>query len=392
MQTTDAFEGLACRDCGATHPAATVGPCPDCSGPLSAVLSTADLSREALAAPDRTGLGRFEGLLPFRADDLVSLDAGGTALLDLADLAAEVGVGSLAVKDEGRNPTGALADRGAALAVSAARLAGAGTVALASPGNGAQAVSAAAASAGLASRSFVPSRTPFVNKAMINVHGGEMTVVPGRYDDAEAAYEEALDGEDWFPAGPAATAYPLDGAKTVAFELVLQRDWQVPDAVVVPVASGTGLVGLAKGFQELLDAEVLDREPSLYAVQPDGCAPIVTSWRGAGDAVTPVERPDTICGELEIPAPGRGGQVLSALDGTDGGAVAVTDEAVLEAATGLAEAGVTASVSAGAALAGARELVAGEVLSEGNDVVLLNPLSGNKEADILRSHLMSKGI
>jgi threonine synthase len=392
METTHAFAGLACRDCGASHPAATFGGCPDCDGPLSAVLETDGLTRETFAGQSRSNLGRFERVLPFGAEQLVDLAAGGTPLVAVPGLADDLGVDGLAVKDEGRNPTGALADRYAALAVTAAREGSATDVALPSPGNGAQSVAAAAARVGLDSHAFVPSRTPFVNKAMINVHGGDMTVVPGRYDDAALAYAEAAQDEDWFPAGDAATAYPLDGAKTVAYELVLQRDWGVPDAVVVPVAHGTGLVGLAKGFQELLDGGLLDAEPRLYGVQPAGCAPVVTSWEGAGGAVTPVDTPDTICGELEIPSPGRGGQVLSALEGTGGGAVAPTDEAILEAATGLAEAGLTASVSGGAALAGARELAGAGVLDRGADVVLVNPLSGNKEADILRSHLMRKGI
>jgi len=392
METTDAFAGLACGECGTGHAADTVGRCPDCGGALSAVLEPADLDREALAGGTRGGLGRFEPLLPVPADRLVRPDAGETPLVEVPGVADGVGVASVAVKDEGRNPTGTLADRAAVLTVGVARDLGATDVALASPGNAAQAVAAAAARAGLEARAFVPSRAPFVNKAMINVHGGEMTVVPGRYDDAAAAYREAAAGADWFPAGAFATAYPVEGAKTVAFELALAPDRTVPDAVLTPVAHGTALVGLAKGFRELEAAGLIETVPRLYAAQPEGCAPVVRSWEGAGQALTPVEQPDTVCGELEIPDPAGGARVLSALAETDGGAVAASDEAILEAATTLAEAGLTASVSAGAALAGARALADGGVLDPSAEVVLLNPVSGNKEADILRSHLMSKGV
>jgi len=392
METTDAVVGLGCRACGTTHPADTVGHCPACDGPLAVRFDPGDLTRDALVARDRRGLARFAGLLPFRVDRLDPLEAGDTPLLALDELGEGLGVGSLAVKDEARNPTGALADRAATLTVAAAREVGASAVALPSPGNGAQAVAASAARAGLDSHAFVPSRTPFVNKAMINVHGGEMTVVPGRFADALAAYEEAMAEADWFPAAGFATAYPLEGVKTVAFELLAQRGWTVPDAVVVPVGHGTGLVGIEKGFRELVAGGLIDEEPRLFAVQPAGCAPIASSWTGAGEAVTPVEGPDTICGELEIPDPRRGRGVLEALSRTDGGAVAVPDEAILEAATSLAAAGPTVSVSGGAALAGASALAEGDALGADADVVLVNPLSGNKEADILRSHLMSKGI
>jgi threonine synthase len=392
METSESFAGLSCRDCGARFSAETIGRCPDCDGPLSAAFDLTALSRETLAGADGNGLGRFDAVLPFDRDRLVSLVAGGTPLVAVPEIADAIGVGSLAVKDEGRNPTGALADRAAALTVTAARSSGASAVGLASPGNGAQAVAAAAARADRDAHLFVPTRTPFVNKAMINVHGGDMTVVPGRYDDAAAAYRNAAADAAWFPAGDFATAYPLDGAKTVAYDLLLDRDWSVPDAVVVPVGHGTGLVGLAKGFRELLQAGLVDDEPRLYAVQPEGCAPVVESWAGAGDAVTPVEHPDTVCGELEIPDPAGGSEILDAIDGTGGGAVACSDEELLAAATDLAEAGLSASVSGGAALGGARGLADADVLEGSDDVLLLNPHSGNKEADILRSHLMREGI
>ena len=392
METSDAVVGLVCGECGATHPVETVGHCPDCEGPLAVSIEPGDITRTDLDGRERRGLARFSGLLPFPADRLDPLEAGDTPLLGVEELCHELGVGSLAVKDEARNPTGALADRAATLSVTAAREVGATAVAVPSPGNGAQAVAASAARAGLDSHAFVPSRTPFVNKAMINVHGGEMTVVPGRFADALAAYEDAMAEADWFPAAGFATAYPLEGVKTVAFELLTQRDWTVPDAVVLPVGHGTGLVGVEKGFRELVAADLIDEEPRLFAVQPAGCAPIASSWTGAGEAVTPVEGPDTVCGELEIPDPRRGRGALEALSRTDGGAVAVPDEAILEAATSLAAAGLTVSVSGGAALAGASALAEGSALGADSDVVLVNPLSGNKEADILRSHLMSKGI
>ena len=387
MDTTEAFVGLRCTDCGATHDPETAGRCPECDGLLDAAyeVGSVDLSGHAL--------GRYAPLLPFPAEAIVSLEVGGTPLVDCPELAEELGVGAVYVKDEGRSATGAFVDRGLALAVTAAREAGATDVALPTTGNGGQSAAAHAARAGLASHSFVPSRTPFVNKAMINVHGGDMNVVEGRYPDAVAAFEER--DPDWQSVAAFENSYRHEGAKTLAYEVAESAGEGVtgatPDAVVHPTAHGTGVVGLEKGFREFREADLSEAAPRLYAVQPDGCAPVVDAWEGDGE-VTGVEHPDTICGPLEVPEPAGGARVLEALEGTDGAAVAVSDDALLTGATDLAATGLTMGATGGAAVAGARRLADRGAFGDEDVVVLVNPTTGNKEEDILRSHLMKQGI
>ena len=391
METTEWVAGLRCQDCRTLFDAATAGRCPDCGGTLDVDLQDPSVDRDAFAAPVGAGLSRYAPVLPFSVERLVSTGAGGTPVVDCPDIGDALGVGSLAVKDEGRNPTGALADRGAALAVTAAREQGATDVALPSMGNTAQAVAAVAARAGLASHAFVPSRVPFVNKAMINVHGGDMTVVGGRYADAAAAFRDAVEAEGWHRLDAFSTPFRHEGLTTAAYELCEQFGWAVPDAVVVPTGHGTAIAGLHLGFRRFAEWGLIDERPRLYAVQAEGCAPIVTARDRGASSVSPVETPDTVCGPLEIPEPAGGRRVLDAVDSSDGGAVAVDDEAMLEAAVDLAEAGLTAGVSAGAALAGARTLATTGDLAAADDVVLVNPTSGTKEADLLRSRLMSQG-
>ena len=387
MNTTEAFAGLRCTDCGTTVDPAAVGRCPECGGLLDAVYdhdSGGDFSGH--------GLGRYAPLLPFHGESLVSLGTGGTPLVAVPELADELGVAAAYVKDEGRNPTGACVDRGVALAVTAAKEAGASDVALPTTGNGGQAVAAYAARAGLASHSFVPSRTPFVNKAMINVHGGDMNVVEGRYPEASTAFEEQS-AEGWYSLAPFENPYRHEGAKTLAYELAdaVALD-SAPDAVVHPTAHGTGAVGLHKGFRDLRKQNRVDTAPDLFAVQPEGCAPVVDAWNREAETVTAVERPDTICGPLEVPAPTGGQQVLEALRAGGGGAVAVDDDDLLEAATDLAAGGLTIGATGGAAVAGARQLADRNAFGPDDVVVLVNPTTGNKEEDILRSHLMKQGV
>jgi threonine synthase len=392
MQTTEAFASLRCLDCGATHDPTTPGRCPECGGPLdpSYDLNPDAVTRGAFETGDGDGLAAFADVLPFPEEALVTAGEGRTPLVAVPSLADELGVAAAYVKDEGHNTTGSVVDRGMALAVTAARERGVSDVALPSMGNGGQAAAAYAARAGLDAHAFVPSRVPFVNKAMVNVHGGDMTVVEGRYADAADAFAGAMADEEWHSVAPVDSPYRHEGAKTLAYETAAGLDWTAPDAVVHPTGHGTGVVGLRKGGADLVEWGLADAEPRLYAAQAEGCASIA-AWEEASDP-EPWDRPDTICGPLEIPDPAGGAYAVDALDATGGGAVAADDEAILAGAVTLAEAGVTMGATGGAAVAGARALADRGAFAVDDVVVLVNSVTGNKEADLLRSHLMSRGI
>jgi threonine synthase len=392
METTAAFAGLRCTDCATVHDASVTHRCPDCRGTLTATYEDVDVTAADLTPDTSAGIAAYAALLPFPADALVTSGEGATPLVACPDLADDLGVREVYVKDEGHSTTGAALDRGMALAVSAALAHGATDVAVPSMGNGGQAAAAYAARAGLDSHSFVPSRTPFVNKAMINVHGGDMSVVGGRYADAVDAFEDAMADEEWYSLAAFETPYRQEGAKTLAYEIAEQLAWQAPDAVVHPTGHGTELVGLHRGGRELAEYGVVDDQPRLYAAQANGCPPIAAAWEDGADEPEAWERPDTIVGPLEIPDPAGGTAVLDALEATGGAAIATGDETILEGATSLAETGVTMGASGGAAYSGAQALADQGAFDADDVVVLVNPTTGNKEADILRSHLMSKGI
>ncbi|MCU4800933.1 pyridoxal-phosphate dependent enzyme [Halobacteria archaeon HArc-gm2] len=394
MTTDTAFRVFECLDCGRTVDDVGVAyRCPDCDGLLGASYDeSAFPDRATVAARDAAGPRRYAEFLPFSADATVSLDEGNTPAVDCPSLADDLGVATALIKDEGRNPTGAAADRGLSLAVTAAVQRDATDVALPTTGNGGQSAAAYAGRAGIDSHSFVPTRCPFVNKAMVNVHGGDMNVVEGRYADALAAYEDAVaDGEEWAPVGPA-SPYRREGAKTVYFELVEALRWEAPDAVVVPVGHGNVIAGLAAAIDDLDAAGIVADSPRLYAVQPEGCPPVYDSWAEQGQ-LDSVETPDTIVGPLEIGDPAAGDLAVDAVDRTDGRAVVVDDDAILEAgADAASETGVEVGATGGVAVAGARALADDGHLNADDTVALLNPVAGSKEADLLRSYLMSQGM
>lgn len=391
MDTADALDGVRCLDCDGLHDA-PASRCPDCDGALAPAYDEAALrdAHDGLSGADGTGLARHAAVLPFDSDQLVTTSEGDTPLVSCPELADELGVRAVSVKDEAQNPTGSIVDRELALAVTAANEQGATDVALPTTGNGGQAAAAYAGRAGLDSHSFVPSRTTFQNKAMINVHGGDMNVVGGRYGDALGAFSDAIADEDWHSLAPFDTPYRHEGAKTVAYELAAGDG--VPDAVVCPTGHGTALVGLYQGFRELEATGHVDSIPHLYAAQAAGCAPIATAWEEGATEHDPWEHPDTICGALEIPDPAGGKQVIEALEATDGAAIGTVDDEILADAVDLAQAGVATSATGGAAVSGAKALADQGAFDATDSVVLVNPTTANREADVLRSHLMGQGI
>ena len=395
---SDAFVGVVCTDCGGALTAAeadpealaAAGPCPDCGAPrtpeydLDAV--DADALREGRTVWDR------DETLPFTAATGLSAAEGGTPSVAAPRLADELGLGAVAVKDESRNPTGSVLDRGLSVAVTAAAESGTDLVACASPGNAGQSMAAYAGQVDLRSYAFVPSRAPFSNKALVNVHGGEMKVCPGRLGDAVEALDEQLKSE-YVDLGAFTTPYRHDGLKTLAYELLADRDWDAPDAVVLPASTGEVVVGVVSGFQEALALDLVEELPAVYAVQPAGCAPIAAAWDADADETEPWTTPDTIVGELEVADPPGGTLALSALDATDGGALSVEDDEALESAVAIAstealEVGLAGGVAAG----GLWELAENGTLDDSDDVVVVNTESATKTPDVLRSHLMGQGI
>lgn len=395
---SDAFVGLVCTDCGEALTAADAepaeiaagGPCPSCGAPRTPEydLDAVDVG----AVSDGRTVWDRDAVLPFTAETALSAAEGGTPSVDAPRLAEELDVASVAIKDEGRNPTGSVLDRGLSVAVTAAAQTDTDLVACASPGNAGQSMAAYAGRVDLRSYAFVPSRAPFSNKALVNVHGGEMKVCPGRLGDAVDALRDQL-ASDYVNLGAFATPYRHDGLKTLGYELLADRDWDVPDAVVVPASTGEVVVGVADGLQEAQALGLVDEVPPVYAVQPDGCAPITAAWESGAEETEPWNTPDTIVGELEVADPPGGALALSAIDATEGGALAVEDDDALESAVAVASSEtVEVGLAGGVAAAGLWELAEDGTLGPEDEVVVVNTESATKTPDVLRSHLMGQGI
>jgi threonine synthase len=393
MQTTETFIGLDCVECDERfNPETATHRCPDCGGILDPTYDydtiATEVTREDIDQRRFDTMWRYDDVLPFPREVAVTMDEGATALVECPAFAERLGVERVVLKDEGRNPTGTFKDRGQTVAVTASAQHGASDIALNSAGNAGQAAAAYASQADLTAHVFLPSRTGFTQKAMTLVHDADLTVVEGEIGDAGAAYEDAMDDHDWYSVKTFVTPYRHEGKKTMLYEIVEQLDWEVPNAVIYPTGGGVGLIGMHKAATELQLLGLAEDRPAMYAAQATGCAPVVEAWEQDRDAHEAWETPDTICGGIAVPDPGASSLILDALDESDGGAVATTDNEILDSAIALArDDGIEMGATCAAAASGAIELAEQGEFDGDETVVLLNTGAGNKDDDVLRGQL-----
>ena len=232
-------------------------------------------------------------------------------------LAAELGLGELWIKNDTLNPTGSFKDRVVSVALTKAQELGFKVAACASTGNLANSVAAHAAQAGMESVVFIPADLEPAKVVTTAVFGGRLIAVDGNYDDVNRLCAE-LAGEHpaWAFVNVNVRTYYAEGSKTLAFEVAEQLGWQAPDHVVVPMASGSQLTKIAKGFEELHRVGLLDEEPHvrISGAQAAGCSPVATAFAAGHDFVRPV-RPDTIAKSLAIGNPADGVYALDVRPG-----------------------------------------------------------------------------
>jgi len=279
-------------------------------------------------------LWRYRAALPL-SDGVspVTLGEGWTPLV-----AAEWDGRPIYLKAEYLNPTGSFKDRGAAMLVTALRAAGVREVVEDSSGNAGAALAAYTARAGLRATIYVPAHASPVKQAQIAAYGARVISVPGPRSEAAHAVRRAVEGGAVYASHVYSPLYP-QGMKTVAYELWEQLDGRAPDSIVMPVGHGGLLLGLHRGFGELLSAGLVERLPRLFGVQARACAPLARAWeRGAAD-VEPAEEGETVAEGVRIAAPPWGRAVLASVRESGGAILALSDDETLAAQRKLAHRG-----------------------------------------------------
>ena len=382
-------DSLRCRECGRTYDIAPIYTCEWCFGPLEAAYDydaiRAEVSRESIAAGPAT-IWRYAPLLPVAAPSGdATLPVGYTPLVRADRLASELGLGELWIKDDTRNPTNAFKDRVVSVALAKALEFGIKTLACASTGNLANAVAAHAARAGLRSCVFIPADLEAGKVLTTAVYGGTVVAIDGNYDDVNRLCAELASELPWAFVNVNVRPFYAEGSKTLAYETAEQLGWQVPDHVVVPVASGSLLTKIHKGFRELHTVGLLDDEPEvrISGAQAEGCSPVAAAFAEGGDTITPV-RPHTIAKSLAIGNPADGYYALDVVRESGGAFAAVSDTQIVDAMRLLARTeGVFGETAAGVTIATLARLAADGVVRSDERVVAYVTGHGLKTLDAI---------
>lgn len=379
---------LSCRECGATSALGPYYACPECFGPLEVAYDFTDITRERIEAGPRS-IWRYRDLLPVPTNvvDTPNTDPGFTRLVRAHNLAGELGIKALWIKDDSGNPTHSFKDRVVAVALAAARELGFTVLACPSTGNLANAVAAAAARAGIRSFVFVPSNLEQPKIVTSAVYDPTLVAVEGNYDDVNRlASELAGEHEDWAFVNVNVRPYYAEGSKTLGYEVAEQLGWRLPAQVVIPVASGAQLVKVDKAFRELIALGLVEGEPPrIFGAQATGCSPVAAAFKAGHDIVRPV-RPDTIAKSLAIGNPADGPYVLDVARRTGGAVEDVSDDDVVAGIRLLARTeGIFAETAGGVTVATLAKLVREGLLDPGAETVVFNTGQGLKTLDAVSS-------
>ena len=342
-----------------------------------------ELSKDSWCIESEPGFWRYQALLPVsNAASKISLGEVITPLIPLKESINMLGgkPGNIIVKDEGRLPTGSFKARGLALAVSMAHQFGLNHLAIPTNGNAGAALAAYARQANIKATVFCPDDTPLVNVQEIQLQGADTYLVNGLINDCGKIVLEGREKAGWFDVSTLKEPYRIEGKKTMGFELAEQMDWTLPDAIFYPTGGGTGLIGMWKAFAELKELGWLKGKlPKMIAIQSTGCAPIVDAFNKGIDHAPLWENAQTIASGIRVPAAIGDFLILDAIRQSNGCALAVEDEHIINTRDMVAKKdGLLLCPEGAATAAGYQIALEKKIINEDEKVVLFNCASGLK--------------
>ena len=326
-------------------------------------------------------LWRWRELLPVRnTSNIVSLGENATPLVALPRTAARLGGAHLIAKDEGRLPTASFKARGLVMAVSMAKELGVTQIAMPTNGNAGAALAAYAAVAGMEAIIFCPDDTPEINVREIAAQGARVYCVNGLIDDCGAIVGQGAKERGWFDFSTLKEPYRIEGKKTMGLELAEQLGWELPDAIFYPTGGGTGLIGMWKAFDELEQIGFIgSKRPKMFAVQAEGCAPMVRAFDAGVEFAERWEDAHTIAMGIRVPRAVGDFLILRAVRESGGAALAVPDAAIMAAVRDVArDDGLLLCPEGGATLAAYSRALDEGLIGREDRAVLFNCASGLK--------------
>lgn len=383
--------GLHCVTCGSVYDPNQVDyTCPSCGPRLGTLEVRYDYERlarsltpDVFAQSGYESMWRYMPLLPIESDEFIQpLRVGWTPLHSFPQLADELKLSALLVKDDGQNPTASYKDRASSIVVIKAQEKGKRVVTAASTGNAASSLAGFAASTSLETIIFVPKTAPEAKVAQLLVYGARVFLVNGSYDVAYDLAAEAAEAFGWYNRSAAVNPYLVEGKKTGAIELAEQMNWQLPDTVFVGVGDGSVVSGVCKGFAELERLGWIDKAPQVVGVQAETSAPIAKAFEAydGNDVWFEDIEAHTVADSICVGKPRDVVKAVKSMYANGGRYVTVSDAAILDAIIQLArQTGVFAEPAGAAAYAGLLAMIQqGEM--EGRSAAVL--ITGNGLKDV----------
>lgn len=370
---------LRCRECGREYPQEPIHVCEFCFGPLEVVydydLIKANISRKKISQGPLS-IWRYRDLLPVEGSRIIDINTGFTPLIKAENLGAMLGLDKLYLKNDCVNPTYSFKDRVVSVAISKALEFGYDTIACASTGNLACSVAAHGAKAGMRTVVFIPSDLEQGKILGAAIYGPTIVAVDGNYDDVNRLCSEVADKYNWAFVNINVRPYYAEGSKTLGYEVAEQLGWRAPDHIVVPVASGSLLVKIKKGLDELQKVGLIDEvKTRVSGAQADGCSPVAVAFKAGTFNIKPV-KPHTIAKSLSIGNPADGYYALKAVKSSGGEIESVSDREIVEAMKLLARTeGIFAETAGGVTIAVLKKLAAAGKI--GRDEVTVAYVTGN---------------
>ncbi len=372
--------GMKCRECGRTYPKEVVFVCEYCFGSVEVDYDYDSikkvLNRDVIEGRAKS-LWRYRELLPIDGEPTVGLTSGYTPLLKADNLAKELGVKELYVKDDSvSHPTLSFKDRVVSVALTRAKELGFDTVACASTGNLANSVSSLAARAGLRRYIFIPSDLEAGKVMGSLIYNPNLVAVDGNYDEVNRLCAEIGAKYDWAFVNINIRPYYAEGSKTYGYEIAEQLGWKVPKHIVVPCAGGSLICKIQKAFREFQKLGIIPEEHTkFYAAQALGCGPIVNTIKEKSDIVKPV-KPNTIAKSLAIGNPADGYYATSTVLESGGWAEHASDEEIVEGMKLLAQTeGIFTETAGGVTVATTKKLIEQGYIPKDESIVIC--ITGN---------------
>jgi len=358
---------LKCVDCGKVHPGLDIRYRCACGGTLDVAHDldalkgcldpdTFDLRLASRHPADRSGVWRFrELILPIPPDEAVARPEGNTPLYHSTRVADYVGIDSFRLKHEGENPTASFKDRGMTVGVSVARMLGMERVACASTGNTAASMASYAAMAGMEAFVFIPEGKVALGKlSQALAYGAHTLQIAGDFDDAMNLVQQVCNSEGIYLLN-SVNPFRIEGQKAIAFEMLQDLAWEVPDWIVMPGGNLGNSSAITKGLAELRELGIIDRLPRVAVVQAEGANPLYTAFT-TGRELEPVAGAETLATAIRIGDPVSWKKSLRGIEQTRGTVTQVSDQAIMDAKAVVDAAGIGAEPASCATVAGARKL------------------------------------